>query len=248
MVVERTASRLAYSHGVCGDADGPPAVLLVLSHATGFCRQTWDPVLSDLAQCVAGPLAWLALDLRHHGDSDGAGAAELARDAVFDWSRHGSDVLEVLDHYRAGAVPGTARAVIGVGHSMGGAALVLAEAARPGAFADLLLFEPIIKDTTRLPSAPPRRFGGFDRRMLAAYARGGLRATRPGDDGIGRAPQAGGALPPGGVTLKCRREAEAAAFRGSGPGAAGMVALLKGVPSVRCRLHTAAAAAALRFT
>jgi pimeloyl-ACP methyl ester carboxylesterase len=58
-------------------------------------------------------------------------------DPPFDWWDLGRDVLTALDD--AGC-----RRPLGVGHSAGGAALVLAELLRPGTFASLLLIEPII--------------------------------------------------------------------------------------------------------
>jgi pimeloyl-ACP methyl ester carboxylesterase len=110
---------------------------LLLAHATGFCKECWGPVT---ASSVLSGRAWISFDQRAHGAS-GAPAPP------FDWWDGGRDVLAVVD--RAGW-----ERVVGVGHSSGGAALALAEVLRPGTFAALVLFEPII-----LPGAARRRDG-----------------------------------------------------------------------------------------
>ena len=193
----RDGVEIAYS--ISGN-DGP---LVVFVHATGFCKELCGPVISDTRELVP-EFRGVAIDQRAHGDS---GAPE----PPFDWWNIGGDIVELID----GRGP-----VIGVGHSAGGAALVLAELIEPGAFAALVLVEPIIFPPPygRYPGNPmsagalrrkatfPSRqaayknfrskpaFAGWQDRAMRAYVDGGLRQA---DDG---------------VVLKCSPQAEAEFF------------------------------------
>ena len=102
---------------------GPP---LVLAHATGFHGQVWRP----LAERLAPAFHCVAPDARGHGDSPVA-TGELR------WSDFGSDLRAVVDGL------GLTRP-LGFGHSSGATSLLLAEQARPGTFAALVCFEPVI--------------------------------------------------------------------------------------------------------
>jgi pimeloyl-ACP methyl ester carboxylesterase len=101
---------------------GDPALF---AHATGFHGRVWQPVASRLT----GLRCW-APDLRAHGDS-AVGPDELR------WENFADDLLAVIDHL------GLDRP-IGIGHSKGGAALLLAEERRPGTFRGLWCWEPVI--------------------------------------------------------------------------------------------------------
>ncbi len=111
-------------------AQGPE---LLLAHATGFHGRVWQPVADRLAD----RFSCLAPDLRGHGDS----APPAGLD--FDWRGFGADVLAVVDGLAL-------RCPVAAGHSSGATALLLAEQARPGTFAALYCFEPIV-----VPADPP---------------------------------------------------------------------------------------------
>lgn len=117
------------------DADGEARPVL-LCHPTGFHGMVWRPVAERLV--AAGSAVW-SFDFRGHGDSD-------VPDVEYRWEHFGDDVLAVVDHLGLGLRDD----LVGVGHSKGGASLVLAEAERTGTFERLWLFEPII-----FPSDPP---------------------------------------------------------------------------------------------
>jgi len=188
---------IAYSESGCSDP------LVVFVHATGFCKELCDPVIADARDLVPDFRA-VAIDQRAHGDS-GSG------DPPFDWWDVGRDVVELV---------GETRPVIGVGHSAGGAALVLAELARPGMFESLVLVEPIIFPPPygRFPENPMsmgalRRRPGFASRE-AAYANFASKAAfSEWDDRAMRAYVTGGLHDEGeGVILKCAPEDEAEFF------------------------------------
>jgi pimeloyl-ACP methyl ester carboxylesterase len=103
--------------------DGAP---LLFCHANGFHGRVWGPLAAQLPgrRC-------LGLDFRGFGDST------PPTETVYDWQQLGDDVLAVIDHFGLTDVEA-------VGHSMGGAALLMAELARPGTFRHLFLFEPIV--------------------------------------------------------------------------------------------------------
>ncbi|MBZ5728211.1 MAG: alpha/beta hydrolase [Acidobacteriia bacterium] len=98
---------------------------LVFAHATGFHGRAWD----HIARLFPGRRR-LALDFRGHGRS---GKPE----PPVPWRSFGRDAIAVAEHWDV-------RDAIGIGHSMGGHALVQALAARPRTFAAVLLVDPVI--------------------------------------------------------------------------------------------------------
>lgn len=195
-----------------GGPDAPAAPVLLFSHATGFHGSVWSPLASHLTD----RFRCLAIDLRGHGLSETPDSATLA------WSGMGDDVAAVL----ASDLVGPGRAVHGIGHSLGGAALVLAAGQRPGAFRSLWLYEPVIVGLGSLlgaggpnpmaDGAARRRasFASFDEALANFSGKPPLDALHP--DALaayvtgGFASQADGT-----VTLRCTPATEAAVFRGA---------------------------------
>ena len=135
--------------------DGPP---ILFAHATGLHAHVWEPVAASLPDFRC----W-AIDFRGHGD------ATAPAGLSFDWHGFGDDVLAAVDGL------GLERP-FGVGHSKGGAALLLAEEARPGTFAKLWCFDPVVFPTGgRVPGE-----AGVENPLAASAAR--RRAVFPSRD------------------------------------------------------------------
>ena len=110
-----------FEWGASHRGDGP-SVLLV--HATGFHARCWDPVVPRL-----GARHVVAIDQRGHGRSE--------KVEIEHWDVFGRDLADFVRGV------GLER-VVGVGHSMGGHAMVDAAAAEPGRFERLVLIDPVI--------------------------------------------------------------------------------------------------------
>jgi pimeloyl-ACP methyl ester carboxylesterase len=185
--------------------DGPPALLV---HATGFHGR----VLGPLARGLGRRLHCLALDLRGHGES----AVPAGLD--FDWVGFGTDVLAAVDAFGL-------EGALGIGHSCGGAALLLAEEARPGTFSALYCFEPVVLpfDDSPMPElSDPLARGARQRREIFASRREAYAnySSKPPLNVLD--PEALAAyvdfgfedLPDGTVRLRCRGENEALMYEG----------------------------------
>ena len=107
-----------------GPADGRT---VVLTHATGFHARCWDATVAALGD----GFRVIAVDQRGHGRSGKAGP--------FHWQQFGADLVELLDRLDV-------RDAVGVGHSMGGHAMVQAAARRPERFERLVLVDPVIME------------------------------------------------------------------------------------------------------
>jgi pimeloyl-ACP methyl ester carboxylesterase len=120
--------------------DGDP---VLLAHPTGFHGMVWQPVAERLVR--AGRRVY-SFDFRGHGDSD-------APDEDYSWHHFADDALAVAKHVGVARDPD----LLAVGHSKGGAALLLGEAKEPGTYARIYAYEPIIFPNDA-PVAPQQDF------------------------------------------------------------------------------------------
>jgi len=117
---------LGGGEGPSGPPSGEQRPPLLLCHATGFHGMVWRP----FAAALADAFHCSSIDFRGHGDS-------TSPDIQYAWEGFADDVLAVVDAL------GLDRP-FAVGHSKGGASLLLAEERRPGTFRAMWLYEPVI--------------------------------------------------------------------------------------------------------
>jgi pimeloyl-ACP methyl ester carboxylesterase len=182
-----------------------------LLHGVGLHGLCWGPVANLLA---AGGFRPLALDMRGHG------ASGRAPGLGYGWQLFAADILAVVDGL--GLADGDG-ALVGVGHSAGASALLLAEAGRPGSFSRIWAWEPIVavagsslrkQRSSELAQRARRRrshFPSVDEARAHLKGRGMFAEFCP--DAF-EAFLAGGLVPAdeGGVKLACRAEDEARAY------------------------------------
>ena len=116
---------------------------LLLSHATGMHAHCYLPIADRLDDTFES----FAVDYRGHGDtprSEGWVAG-----ARVDWERYGDDAVAAAEEIAPDG------GLVGFGHSMGAAALLMAAARRPGLFDVIIGYEPIVFPTEYDPGFPP---------------------------------------------------------------------------------------------
>jgi len=126
---------VAYHFHDAGDTDsnngnGAELPPLLFSHATGFHGRVFSPVAAHLAG-----FSRTTFDYRGYGDSAAPTNWTLA------WEGFGDDATAMA---RQVVTQHAGTPLVGVGHSMGGAALIMAALREPRLFAALVVFEPII--------------------------------------------------------------------------------------------------------
>lgn len=191
-----------------------------MSHATGFHALAYRTMAGELAD---------RYDSWGH-DSRGHGSTVSPTDWAVDWQGYGDDALAASTWLIERS--GTDGELVGFGHSMGGATLLMAALRHPGLFRALVLYEPIVfppidaandfdpGDSPLAQGARRRRreFGSyqeaidnyrskppmnaFDDAALDDYVYGGFRPVDADD-------------PDGPVELRCAPDHEAATFAGS---------------------------------
>ena len=183
--------------------DGPP---LLFAHATGFHARVWLPI----AERLADRFHCYAFDSRGHGDS------EIGDDDSWrTWSGDAIAVVEQLDLDRPFAV----------GHSSGGALLLMAEQDHPGTFSGLFCYEPVMMPADQpLPPGTPNPLEEGARRRREAFpsfddARANYASKPPlnvlAAESLDAYVRYGFEEIGDGVRLKCRGENEARMYAGT---------------------------------
>ncbi|MEX1004757.1 MAG: alpha/beta hydrolase [Acidimicrobiia bacterium] len=181
---------------------------MLFAHATGFCGKVWRPVRARLPEFSS--TIW---DFRGHGRS-------VASRERRSWWEMADDVLAI--HATVTRGPGATR-VVGAGHSMGGAALVMAELVNPGSFDALVLIEPILFGPPYLPANDHPLVSLALRRRAVFESRAGVEASYSSKppfaawdvDALAGYLDGGFIEDHGQVRLACQPTAEAAVFAAS---------------------------------
>jgi pimeloyl-ACP methyl ester carboxylesterase len=194
-------------HDLAGST-GHPVVLI--AHATGFHGHAYLPIAKHLAP----RFHTFAMDFRGHGDT------ALPPGWAVSWTGYGEDAAAAAR--AVAALPGGGDGLVGFGHSMGGAGLLMAAAAHPGLFRRLVLFEPIVYPTDRVsePEGPnvlrdgARRrrpvFDSFDAAIANYASKPPMAAFEP--DALDAYVRHGFRQDGDQVRLKCEPETEAETF------------------------------------
>lgn len=183
---------------------------LLFSHATGFHGYCYLPIADRLDQEFTS----YALDYRGHGSTP------IDEDWDGDWNRYGDDAVAAAS---AVAPDG---GLIGFGHSMGAAALLMAAHREPGLFDLVIGFEPIVfpepYETGRGPNDPPpiienarrrrQSFESFEAAIENYAAKPPFQFVDP--DVLRLYVAHGFRAAPEGVRLVCHPEHEATTFEG----------------------------------
>ncbi|KAI0299442.1 Alpha/beta hydrolase family-domain-containing protein [Multifurca ochricompacta] len=171
---------------------------LLMLHANGLHKETFEPTLRHLLQAVDEDKQYRidevwALDAVQHGDSGLVNAQNLG--ALFFWSDHARDILNfVLNFLPEEVTPSslptciprvpseiseerkkrglTNRKLVVVGHSLGGCAATLAVHSIPAPFSGLVLIDPVIVPSSFDQSKSIRNY------VVGALARRNVWPTR----------------------------------------------------------------------
>ncbi len=191
--------------------EGP---LALLHHANGFCAAVWGPV----AEGLRGSFRVVAVDARGHGDSSKPEDAES-----YHWAEFGRDLAALAATLAAESGP----VAVGLGHSFGGTATLLAAVERPELFERVVLVDPVIFPAHAFEADPERRARaggmaeGARRRRHVFPDRAAAGASWRTRDTFARwdprvlelyLAEGLAERPGGGVELKCPGEVEAAIF------------------------------------
>lgn len=132
---------------------------VLLSHATGFHGHCMEPI----AHAMNKQHHVMALDHRGYGDADAVDSESLS------WRAYGGDALAAARYLSAQS---NGSPVVGIGHSMGGASLLMAALEEPELFTALFVFEPIVfppADPETEADRPPNPLAGGARKRRSTF-------------------------------------------------------------------------------
>ncbi|KAG1737532.1 uncharacterized protein EDB91DRAFT_1055105 [Suillus paluster] len=155
--------------------DGRKGLTLLLTHAIGFPKETWETTLRYLLSSPSASLidevwSWEAVQ---HGDAALVNEANLS--GIYDWLDNARDIAHFLLHYlpedaSSKALPThlhllpeniseyrktegfSSRSLVAVGHSFGGNSLILAAVNFPVLFSSMILVDPVAVQYGTYPS------------------------------------------------------------------------------------------------
>jgi len=132
---------------------------VLLSHATGFHGHCMEPIAHVMNQ----QHRVMAFDHRGYGDADAVDTETLS------WRSYGNDALAAA---RSLSAQSNGAPVVGIGHSMGGASLLMAALEEPELFTALFVFEPIVfppADPETEADRPPNPLAGGARKRRSTF-------------------------------------------------------------------------------
>ncbi|KAI9268078.1 Alpha/Beta hydrolase protein [Phascolomyces articulosus] len=122
-------------------------IAFIFSHANGFHKEMLHPLMKltiesfrKQSQYNQTQFDFYAFDARNHGDSARLNEATV-HIPTFSWYDHAMDTIQVIEELE---LKENYNKVIGVGHSFGGSAMILAEFMFPKTFDGLCIPEPVI--------------------------------------------------------------------------------------------------------
>ncbi|KAF9951815.1 hypothetical protein BGZ70_000839 [Mortierella alpina] len=195
---------------------------VLFNHANGFHKEMWEPIIARLPSTRSGSPMY-AFDCRNHGDSAVLNSSVLEK--TFDWLTYAKDTLSVIDQL-------VTEKPLGIGHSFGANAILMAEILRPGTFSAIVAIDPTMfpahfkiqapLDDHPLANLALRRrdhwkdraeaktkllekpfFRAWDPETLDIYLEHGMKEVSGKDGSLG-------------VTLKCSKFQEAITFASDG--------------------------------
>eukprot|EP00490_Sorites_sp_Unknown_P000709 CAMPEP_0114696476 /NCGR_PEP_ID=MMETSP0191-20121206/72615_1 /TAXON_ID=126664 /ORGANISM="Sorites sp." /LENGTH=307 /DNA_ID=CAMNT_0001994195 /DNA_START=25 /DNA_END=944 /DNA_ORIENTATION=+ len=131
--------------------------LCVLLHANGLCKDVWTPFAQSLARLLRvdlhpekhrrpevlswrlGGIQLVSMDLRGHGQASTM-QVENSHIEAEDWMAYVHQLEEMLEEF-VQEMP--VQEIVGIGHSLGGGALLLSQALGQRRFSKMFIFEPM---------------------------------------------------------------------------------------------------------